>query len=127
METMFPVYGVGARFRKTSFKKLDYHSPLEGESERPIRRGADAGVSERQRRMAKDDAVGGRRRRLRMAAPYKRDATLNPPPTLLYSAVTNKSTCPLPGFDILCPPERMAAAAAGNQWEQVYPQEENRR
>ena len=36
------------RFRKTSFKKLEYHSPLEGESERQgpsppsIRRGANS-------------------------------------------------------------------------------------
>ena len=43
-------------FPQTSFKKLDYHSPLEGESERSSR-------------MAKADPVGGRRRRLRTTEP----------------------------------------------------------
>ena len=39
---MFPVYGVEdapPRFRKTSFKKRKYHSPLEGESQKPSRSG----------------------------------------------------------------------------------------
>ena len=38
---MFPVYGVedAPRFRKTSFKKRKYHSPLEGESQKPSRPG----------------------------------------------------------------------------------------
>ena len=44
------------QFRKTSFKKLEHHSPLEGESERSSR-------------MAKADPEGGHRRRLRAAAP----------------------------------------------------------
>ena len=42
------------RFRKTSFKKLEYHSLLEGESERSSR-------------MAKADPVGGSHKQRRMA------------------------------------------------------------
>ena len=54
------------QFPQTSFKKLKYHSPLEGESQKPSPQakadavGGQRGASERQRRMAKADAVGKR-------------------------------------------------------------------